>query len=135
METATWLKAGQLDWWVKERQPVVGSRTVQTAVNGGSELLIFVAGAAHSHKLLLSFLQSIRFVVEASRSTPRRSLYVLGPLLRPLAKSWFTDAHVDDPTASEQGSTVVRAGRVQLMGKLGRCVGSRNIAAVFEPHT
>jgi hypothetical protein len=35
---------------------------VQTAVNGGSGLLIFVPGVAHGHELLLSFVQSIRFV-------------------------------------------------------------------------
>ena len=27
VETATWSKAGQLDWWVKERQQVAGPRT------------------------------------------------------------------------------------------------------------
>ena len=42
VEAATWSKAGQLDWWVKERQEWWGTYAIQTAVNGGSELLIFV---------------------------------------------------------------------------------------------
>ena len=50
VEMAMWSKAGQLDWWVKERQ----EWWVQTAVNGGSELLIFVRRAALSHDLTLS---------------------------------------------------------------------------------
>jgi hypothetical protein len=37
-----WPKAGQLDWWVKERQESWVAYAVQTAVNGGSGLLIFV---------------------------------------------------------------------------------------------
>jgi hypothetical protein len=39
--------AGQLDWWVKERQEWWGARAVRMAANGGSELLIFVRLAAH----------------------------------------------------------------------------------------
>ena len=40
--TARWSKAGQLDWWVKERQEWRVGYAVLTAVNGGSELLTFV---------------------------------------------------------------------------------------------
>jgi hypothetical protein len=43
VEMATWSKAGQLDWWVKGAPAMAWSRTrMRTAVNGGSELLIFV---------------------------------------------------------------------------------------------
>jgi hypothetical protein len=42
MATVAWSTAGQLDWWVKERQEWWVPCAVQTAVNGGSELLIFV---------------------------------------------------------------------------------------------
>jgi hypothetical protein len=42
VETATWAKAGQLDWWVKERREWWVACAVQTVVNAGSELLIFV---------------------------------------------------------------------------------------------
>ena len=42
VEMATWSKAGRLDWWVKERREWWGTYAVQTAGNGGSELLIFV---------------------------------------------------------------------------------------------
>jgi hypothetical protein len=58
VETATWSHAGQLDWWVKERQASLAAYAVQTAVNGGSKLLIFVPPAAHSHDLSLSSLNS-----------------------------------------------------------------------------
>jgi hypothetical protein len=34
VEMATWTKAGQLDWWVKEREQWLGQVGVQTAVNG-----------------------------------------------------------------------------------------------------
>jgi hypothetical protein len=51
VETATWSKAGQLDWWVKERHEWWVAYAVQTAVNGGSKPLIFVPQAAHSHDL------------------------------------------------------------------------------------
>jgi hypothetical protein len=44
---ATWSKAGQLDWWVKERLEWWVGYAVQTAANGGSELLILVARAVH----------------------------------------------------------------------------------------
>jgi hypothetical protein len=44
-------KAGQLDWWVKERQEWWVAYTVRTAASGGSELLIFVPSAAHSPDL------------------------------------------------------------------------------------
>ena len=37
-----WSKAGQLDWWVKTGRNGWVGYAVQTAVNGGSELLIFV---------------------------------------------------------------------------------------------
>jgi hypothetical protein len=42
VETATWSRAGQLDWWVRKRREWWVAYAVQTAVNGGSELLIFV---------------------------------------------------------------------------------------------
>jgi hypothetical protein len=51
VETATWSKAGQLDWWVKEGRNGWVGYAVPTAVDGGSELLIFVPGAAHSDDL------------------------------------------------------------------------------------
>ena len=41
-EAATWSKAGQLDWWVKERQEWWGRVRGAAAANGGLELLIFV---------------------------------------------------------------------------------------------
>jgi hypothetical protein len=49
VQLATWSQAGQLDWWVKERQKWWGRYAVQTAGNGGLEPLIFVPGAAYSH--------------------------------------------------------------------------------------
>jgi hypothetical protein len=42
VETATWSKAGQLDWWVKGRQEWWGGCAGKTVVNGGFQLLIFV---------------------------------------------------------------------------------------------
>jgi hypothetical protein len=42
VETAMWSKAGQLDWWVKERQEWWGRIRGADGVNGGSKLLIFV---------------------------------------------------------------------------------------------
>ena len=51
VQAATWSIAGQLDWWVKERQEWFGRVRGRMAVNGGSELLIFVPRAAHSHDL------------------------------------------------------------------------------------
>ena len=51
VELATWSAGGQLDRWVRtNRNGGVGS-AVPTAVNGGSEPLIFVPRAAHSHEL------------------------------------------------------------------------------------
>jgi hypothetical protein len=41
VESATWSPGGTLDWWVKERRPRVEWYGVQTAVTGGSKLLIF----------------------------------------------------------------------------------------------
>ena len=47
VETATWSNAGQLDWWVKERQGWCGR------VRGADgRLSIFVPVTAHSHNLL-----------------------------------------------------------------------------------
>jgi hypothetical protein len=47
-----WSNAGQLDWWVKERQEWWEvAYAVPTGVNGESELLIFVPRAAHRHDL------------------------------------------------------------------------------------
>jgi hypothetical protein len=43
VDTATWSRAGQLDWWVKERQEWWGRVRGAEAVNGGSKLLIFVS--------------------------------------------------------------------------------------------
>jgi hypothetical protein len=42
VEMAKWSKPGQLDWWVKNGRDGGVAYEVQTAVNGGSELLIFV---------------------------------------------------------------------------------------------
>jgi hypothetical protein len=47
VDTATWSRAGQLDWWVKERQLWLGGYAVRTVVNAGSELLIYVPQVAH----------------------------------------------------------------------------------------
>jgi hypothetical protein len=51
VETATWSKAGQLDRWVKKRREWWGRVHSADAVNGRSELLIFVPRAAHSQDL------------------------------------------------------------------------------------
>ena len=48
VETATWSNAGRLDWWVKDRQEWWDGYVVQTAVNGGSKLLIFASKRADS---------------------------------------------------------------------------------------
>jgi hypothetical protein len=45
VQTATWSKAGQLDWWVKERQEWLGR---VRGADGRSKLLIFVLRAAQS---------------------------------------------------------------------------------------
>jgi hypothetical protein len=42
VQTATWSNAGRLDYWVKERRNGGVGYAVPTAVNGGSEPLIFV---------------------------------------------------------------------------------------------
>jgi hypothetical protein len=39
VETATWSRAGQLDWWVKDRQNGGIAYADRMAVNAGSELL------------------------------------------------------------------------------------------------
>jgi hypothetical protein len=55
VEMATWSRAGQLDWWVLEHRPRLewfGVVRVPIAGSGGPKLVIFVAPAAHSHKLL-----------------------------------------------------------------------------------
>jgi hypothetical protein len=51
VEMATWSKAGQLDWRVKNGRNGGIAYPLQTDVNGGSELLIFVPRAAHSPDL------------------------------------------------------------------------------------
>ena len=57
VQTATWSKAGQLDSWVKEWQEWLGrvrrwvGYAVQTAANGGSELLISVPRAQENEYL------------------------------------------------------------------------------------
>ena len=56
VETATWSKAGQLDWWVKERQKWWVGYAVQTAGNAGSKPKIFIRRAAHSDELSWSFV-------------------------------------------------------------------------------
>jgi hypothetical protein len=48
VETARWSRAGQLDWWVKERREWWAGYAVQTAVNTGLEPLIFVLRLARS---------------------------------------------------------------------------------------
>jgi hypothetical protein len=60
VETATLSKAGQLDWWVRERREWWGRVAVQTAVNGGSELWIFVPSVAHNYDLSWSFVAGRR---------------------------------------------------------------------------
>jgi hypothetical protein len=42
VDTATWSRAGQLDWWVKDRQEWFGRVRGAEVINGVSELLIFV---------------------------------------------------------------------------------------------
>jgi hypothetical protein len=42
VESATWSAAGDLDYWVKERQEWLGRVRVQTDVRSGSKQLIFV---------------------------------------------------------------------------------------------
>ena len=51
VQTATWSRAGQLDWFVRDRQEWWAGYAVQTAGNGGSNPLIFVPGAAHGRDL------------------------------------------------------------------------------------
>jgi hypothetical protein len=51
VESATWSKADQLDWCVKERQEWWGRVRRADGVSGGSELLIFVKRAADNHDL------------------------------------------------------------------------------------
>jgi hypothetical protein len=70
VETATWSKAGQLDWWVKERQQWLGRDEARTAVNDGSELLIFVPRAAHGHDLSSQFVAG-RQARARSETAPR----------------------------------------------------------------
>ena len=51
LEMATWSRAGQLDWWVKERRPRVewwGRVRGAMAGSGGLELLIFAPVVAQS---------------------------------------------------------------------------------------
>jgi hypothetical protein len=48
VETATWSSAGQLDWWVKDRQEWWGRVRGQTTVNVWVRLLIFVRRAAQA---------------------------------------------------------------------------------------
>jgi hypothetical protein len=59
VEAAT-SRAGQLDWWVRDRQEWLVGYAVQTANSGGSELLIFVPGAAQSHDSSMSFVPGRR---------------------------------------------------------------------------
>jgi hypothetical protein len=54
---AAWSKAGQLDWWVKNGRNDGVAYAVRTAVNGGSELLIFVPSVANSHDLLYTSIR------------------------------------------------------------------------------
>jgi hypothetical protein len=50
VDMASWSNAGTLDWWVKERLEWFGRYAMQTVVNGGSELLIFVPRVAFGHE-------------------------------------------------------------------------------------
>jgi hypothetical protein len=38
VDVATWSKAGQLDWWVKNRRSGAVAYAVEIALSGGSEL-------------------------------------------------------------------------------------------------
>jgi hypothetical protein len=49
VQTATWSKAGQLDWWMRERREWWVAYVVQTADNRGSKRLIFVPRRANDH--------------------------------------------------------------------------------------
>ena len=52
VETATWSKAGQLDWWVKERQEWLGRvRGADGRQRWIRAMLIFDRRAAHRHTL------------------------------------------------------------------------------------
>jgi hypothetical protein len=63
VQAATWSPGGQLDWWVKDRQEWWGRCGAKTAVNGGSELLIFVRRATRSRELLVpSFEELLRLI-------------------------------------------------------------------------
>ena len=56
VETVTWSRARELDWWVKEHRPRLewwDEYAVRMAGSDGSELVIFAALAAHSHELPL----------------------------------------------------------------------------------
>jgi hypothetical protein len=51
VETASWSRAGQLDWWVRDRQEWFGRIRGKTAGNDGLKLVIFVLRAAQSYDL------------------------------------------------------------------------------------
>jgi hypothetical protein len=68
VETATWSSAGQLDLWVKNGSNGGDGYAVRTAVNGGSELLIFVRRAARRYGWSFSFVAPSRF--EAAEARP-----------------------------------------------------------------
>jgi hypothetical protein len=62
VETATWSRAGQLDWWVRERREWWGRVRGADGLSGGSELLIFVPRTVHSCDLSWSFVGGDRAI-------------------------------------------------------------------------
>ena len=57
-----WSEAGQLDWWVKTGDDGSVAYAVQTAVNGGSELLIFVPRAGRNRDFLRNAASGARLI-------------------------------------------------------------------------
>ena len=79
VETVTWSQAGQLDWWVTNGMNGGVASVVQTAVEGGSELLIFVPRAAHRHDLSLSFVVRWTLSVQRRFRMEKSSTLSIGP--------------------------------------------------------
>ena len=79
METVTWSQAGQLEWWVTNGMNGGVASVVQTAVEGGSELLIFVPRAAHRHDLSLSFVVRWTLSVQRRFRMEKSSTLSIGP--------------------------------------------------------
>jgi hypothetical protein len=70
VETATWSKAGRLDWWVRDGGSGAAGYAVRTAGNGGSELLIFVPRALTTPDSSLPFVAHCRPVAYRPPGAP-----------------------------------------------------------------